>query len=346
MVHRGGHEGRHWRPSRKPRETNRGADVNPDSSDMPWWAWLFLVALALGLVVRVIWLWRHGGFRQADASAQTTAEPGAPTCPEAWTRAVEARSPEFVRPIDLPRPESVEEVATWASSEDFRRTELVFAPAFWVLLPLTAIGFLIWGSFTDPGHGWTGNIFDDHDTGQPWNFWLVWVGVAIWLVIAIGVLVLRLNTLPAVRAENQWIYEHGVAHSLHRASVDYDDGEASGWPTYIALDHRLDDQQAAQIHEAFEQWLSLAGLPPSSSEPISSTRLFGAQAKGGYFFLHLPVSQTAGVATEHRWMLITEPRDGEIDGDGGVIVTPVPVSKQLRTIRAKLRRRADKRAGS
>lgn len=339
MVHCGGHEGVPGVQRGSGTRRTEGADVNPDSGDLPWWAWLFLVALVLGLVVRIIWVWRHGGFLQADASAQTATEPDAPTYPEAWARAGEARSPAFVRPIDVPRPESVEEVSAWAGSEDSRRTELVYAPVFWVVLPLAALVFLIWGSITDPGDGWTGNIFDDHDSGQPWNFWLVWVGVGIWLLIAVGVLALRLSVLPVLRAENQWIYEHGIAHSIHRASVDYDDGEASGWPTYIALDRRLDDQQAARIHEAFEQWLSQAGLPPSGSDPISSTTLFGAQARGGYFFLHLPVSQTAGVTTEHRWMLIPEPRHGE----GDIIVTPVPVTKQLRKIRARLRRRIEKR---
>lgn len=315
--------------------------MHPDTGDLPWWAWLILVALALGLIVRIIWVWRRGDFRQADLPLEATPQPGAPTHPEAWARATEARSPGVVRPVDVPRPETVEEVSVWAGSEDLRRTILVSAPVFWVVLPLAAIGFLIWGSITDPGDGWTGNIFDDQYTGQPWNFWLVWVGVAIWLLIAIGVLVLRLSVFSDLRAENKWIFEHGIAHSIHRASVDYDDGEAR-WPTYIALDRRLSDGQAARIHEAFEQWLSLAGLPPSGSDPISSTRLFGGQAKGGYFFLHLPVSQAAGVTTEHRWMLMTEPQDG----DGDVIVTPVPVTKQMRKIRARLRRNAVKRAGA
>ena len=313
----------------------------PSSDDMPWWAWLFPVALVLGLIVRIIWVWRRGGFRQADTPAQATAGPGSPTYPEVWARAMEGRTPELARPVDVPRPESVEEVSVWAASEDFRRTVLVSAPVFWVVLPVAALGFLIWGSITDPGDGWTGNIFDDESTGQPWNFWQVWVGVAIWLLIAVGVLALRLSVYADLRLENQRIYEHGVAHSIHRTSVDYDDGEAS-WPTYIALDRRLDDQQAARIHEAFEQWLSSTGLPPSGSDPISSTTLFGAQAKGGYFFLHLPVSQTSGVTAEHRWLLITEPRDGE--GEGEAIVTPVPATKQLRKIRVKLRRRAARKA--
>lgn len=264
--------------------------------------------------------------------------------PEAWARVTAACIPGLTRPIDVPRPESVEEVATWAGSEDLRRTELVYAPVFWVLLPLAALGFLISQAIADPtGAGWSITIDGEQvDSWPVWVPWLAWIGVGIWLLIAVGVLLLRLSVLKDLRAENWWIAEHGVAHSIHRASVDYEDGEAGGWPTYIALDHRLDDRQAARIHEAFEQWLSLAGPPPSGSKPISSTTLFGAQASGGWFILHLPVSQTAGVTAEHQWMLITEPREGE----GDVIVTPVPVAKRQRKIRAKLRRRAEKRAGS
>lgn len=301
------------------------------TQDPPWWVWLFLVALVLGIVIRIIWVRRHGGFRQTDGSSETTAPEGEPLYPAAWARATDERAPRVRRPRDVPRPESVEEVAMWAGSEDFRRTVLIYAPAFWVLLPLAAIGFLIWGTVTDPGDGWTADLFDDDETGQPWNFWQIWVGVGIWLLIAMCVLLLRLSALPELRAENRWIYEHGVAYSLHRASVDYDDGEASGWPTYIALDHRLGVNEATRIHEAFEQWLAMAGLPPSGSEPISSTRLFGAHVKGGYFFLHLPVSQTAGDTTKHQWMLITQPRGDET----GVIVTPVPPEKQLQRMRAR-----------
>jgi len=238
------------------------------------------------------------------------------------------------RPRDVPRPESVEEVAKWAGSENLRNTELIHAPVFWVFLPLAACGFLVWGIITDPGDGWTGNLFDEQNNGQPWNFWQVWVGVGIWLLIAIGVLLVRLSILRDLRVENMWIYEHGVAHSIHRTSVDYDDGEAS-WATYTALDHRLSDRQAARIHAAFEQWLAQSGLPPSGATPISSTALFSSEAKGGHFILHLPVSTIAGDTTEHRWILITEPRDG----DGEVLMTPVPVPKKLEKIRQKLHRR-------
>lgn len=247
------------------------------------------------------------------------------------------------RPRDVPRPESVNEVTRWAGSEDLRRTELVYAPVFWVILPLAAIGFLIHQTITDPtGAGWSITINGESRNSWPaWVPWLAWIGVSIWLLIAVGVLLLRLSVLRDLRDESEWIFEHGLAHSIHRSSVDYDDGEAR-WATYIALDHRLDDQQATRIHAAFEEWLSQAGLPPSGSKPISSETLFGAEAKGGYFILHLPVSQTAGVTADHRWMLITEPHDDESD----VIVTPVPVPKRLARIRRRLHGKSERRSAS
>ena len=256
-----------------------------------------------------------------------------------WAHTPTSSRSRLDRPRDVPRPESVEEVAKWAGSEDLRSTELVHAPVFWVFLPLAAFGFLTWGIITDPGGGWTRNLFDGENSGQPWNFWLVWVGVGVWLLFAVGVLLLRLSVLRDLRAENEWIFEHGVAHSIHRTSVDFNDGESS-WATYIALDYRLDDQQAAHIHSAFEKWLAQEGLPSSGSKPISSEALFGAEAEGGYFFLHLPVSTIAGETAEHQWLLITKPQESE----GEVLVTPVPVPKKRERIRRRLRRKAERGA--
>jgi len=261
-----------------------------------------------------------------------------------WSNALASGPPLLARPRDAPEPESVDEVARWAGSEDSRRVELVYAPVFWVFLSLTAIGFLIFQTVTDPtGSGW--NITINGESRDTWPAWvppLAWVGVSVWLFVAVGVLLFRLSLLRDLHAENEWIFEHGVAHSTHRSSVDYDDGEAR-WATYIALDHRLDDRQAARIHAAFEEWLAREGLPPSGSKPISSQALFGAQAAGGYFVLHLPVSAIAGDTAEHQWIVLTEPRQNA-DSSGGVIVTPVPVPKKLERIHRKLRRRAERRA--
>lgn len=257
----------------------------------------------------------------------------------AWSMAASPRRG-LNRPRDVPRPESVEEVARWAGSGDLRSTQLVHAPLFWVALPLVAVSALIWGTTVDPGEGWTGNLFDDDFDGQPWNAWVVWVAVGVWLFVAVGVLVLRLSVLNDLRAENEWIFRHGIAYSIHRASADLDDGEATGWPTYIALDHRLDEERAARIHRAFELWLAQSGMPPSGSKPITSTSLFGAHVAGGYFVLHLPVPQTAGVTAEHRWILITETQDAGED----LIMTPVPVPKKLHKIRRRLHQRAARRS--
>lgn len=108
-----------------------------------------LVALVVGLIIRIVWVWRQGGFRAAADSPAATG-PSTPTYPEVWTRATDNRSPRLARPRDVPRPESPEEVTVWAGLEDFRHTVLIYAPVFWVLLPLAALAFLIQQTITDP----------------------------------------------------------------------------------------------------------------------------------------------------------------------------------------------------
>lgn len=89
--------------------------------------------------------------------------------------------------------------------------------------------------------------------------------------------------------------------------------------------------------------MALSGRTASFGlKPISSETLFGPQAKGGYFILHLPVSTIAGDTTEHQWMLITQPQEYERD----VIVTPVPVPKKLARIRRRLHRKTERRSTS
>ncbi|MFC0673015.1 hypothetical protein [Brachybacterium hainanense] len=258
-----------------------------------------------------------------------------------WERVTAGPVPGISRPGPAPRAESVEEVAAWAGSEDFRRTTLVTAPVVWVLLPITALGFLVQQAVTDPtGRGGNASFFGETVHAWPvWFVWLIWIAVGIWLLVSVCVLALRLSVWRDLSRENRWIHERSVAHSIHRASVSYDDGEGGAWATHIALDHRLDDGHAARIHEAFEQWLLENSAPPGSG-PISSEDLFGAAAKGGYYILHMPLPQTAGEPVEHQWLLITEPR-----AEGGdVLVTPVPVPAKLRRIRATLRRRDERRA--
>lgn len=261
------------------------------------------------------------------------------TEPEIWARTPASPRSYIHRPPAPPRAESVEEIAAWAGSEDSRRVELVFAPVFWVVLPLLALGFLIHQSIVDPtgAHVSITVNGESRDSWPAWVPWAAWGGVGIWLLVSVGVLLLRLSILWDLHAENERIFTTGVAHSLHRSSTDFDDGEESGWATYIALDHRLDDRSALRIHTAFEQWLAQGGQPPSGSGPISSATLFGAAAAGGYYILHLPISQTAGSTVEQQWILIT-PAD---DADDDVIVTPVPVPKKRARIRRALQRKAN-----
>ena len=324
--------------------------MDMNSNDMHWVGWVVIGGFVAWGVIRFIWVMRHGGFRTAEDSASPPPVDG-PRYPGLWAGVVASRVRGVARPVDVPRPESVDEVAVWAGSEDSRRVELITAPVFWVVLPLAAFGLLIQQTITDP----TGSRVSISINGQSvdswptWMIWLFWVGASVWLLVAVGVLLLRFSVWKELSAENAWIFEHGVPHSIHRTSVDYDDGETSGWATYIALDHRLDYRRAAWIHEAFEQWLRAVGLPKSGSGPVSSEALFGEQATGGYFFLHLPISAMAGSAVENQWIIVTEPRgsasgNGKGTGEDEVIVTPVPVPRKLRKIRAKLRRRAARAA--
>lgn len=301
--------------------------------EQPWWSWLIVGATALvGIISLIRWAWR--GLR----GRRLVAESEEPTDSPVWASAMAVRFRRVGGRTDPPRPESVEEVALWTRSE-IRRVDLIYAPVFWVLLPIAALGYLIWGISADASEPWMGSLLQD-DTGEPWNFWETWIGVGIWFLVTVGILIMRLRRLPDVQVRNRWIFEHGVAHSAHRTSVDYDDSDVGRQPTYIALDHRLDDRAAARIYEAFEIWLEAGGMPPSGSGPISSATLFGAQAKGGYFFIHIPIDESAGRSAQHRWMLITEPRDGE----AAVIVTPIPARTDFHEVRDKARLRAARRA--
>ncbi|MGO1850417.1 hypothetical protein [Microbacterium sp.] len=257
-----------------------------------------------------------------------------------WARASTGRVSPFRGPRDVPRPESVEEVAKWEDPNGFGRTELYYAPIFWVCIPFAALGFLIWGLITDPGAGLTGNLFDDDSTGNLWNFWLVWVFVAVWLFIAIGILLLRVGITSEVRADNEWIYRHGVPCSIHLSPFARSGGEGESWPTFIGIDHRLSDEHAARIHQAFHNWLSdpeVQGELDSGSlqtrNVIASEELFGGAAVGGYYLSSLPGFGSASDFAAHEWALLTVPREA----GGAMSVTTVPRDEKRAKIRRKIR---------
>jgi len=295
-------------------------------------------------------------------AASETLWPGDPST--LWEQASTARVPKLVRPREVPRPESVDEVAKWDDPDGFGRTELYYAPIFWVFLPVVALGFLIYGAITNAeGIGWTANIFDETVQGGPWNFWLVWVGVLLWLLIAVGVLMLRAGLVaPEVRKDNAWIYAHGITCDIHRSPFGWSDGEGGSTPTWIAIDHRVPDEQADRIVCAFQVWLSddevqgnLEYGPLRDHAVIASSELFGEKAAGGYFVGMIPAFATAEELEKYRWVIVTRPRTDEsgniITKNGSVdactesewrhaSVTTVPAPKELRKFRDQLRRKA------
>lgn len=265
-----------------------------------------------------------------------TSFPGAPH--DVWRRVPTGPVPRLARPPAAPRPESVAEVARWEDPNGFARTELSHAPIFWVCIPLAALGVLIWGIITDPRDGWTGNLFADDD-GQPWHFWLVWAGVIIWLLIAVGVLALRIAVARTLPAEHEWIFRHGRPCSLHVSPFARSGGEGESWPTFIAIDESLPDDRAAMIHRALHTWLSdgeaqdeLERGVLAERSVISSQELFGDIAAGGYYVSSIPEFGSADHFAAHRWVLITEPRDP----DDALHVTTVPLEEKREKIRRRL----------
>lgn len=287
-----------------------------------------------------------------------------------WEQALTARVPRLVRPREVPWPESVDEVAKWDDPDGFGRTELYHAPIFWVFLPVVALGFLIYGAITNAdGSGWTANIFDETVQGGPWNFWLVWVGILLWLLIALGVLVLRAGFVASeVRKDNAWIYAHGIACDIHRSPFDWSDGEGGSTPTWIAIDHRVPDEQARRIVCAFQVWLSHAEVQGNlefgslrEHAVIASSELFGEEAAGGYFVGRISEIWTVDNAEQYHWVLITPPRPdetGDSTSNSGqtdavpetqwwqrASITTVPPEEKLLKFRARLRRQAERRGG-
>lgn len=288
--------------------------------------------------------------------------PGDPST--VWEQTLTARVPKLLRPGEMPRPQSIDEVAKWEDPDGFGRTELYHAPIFWVFLPVAALAFLIYGAITNAdGSGWTANIFDETVQGGPWNFWLVWVGVLLWLLIAVGVLALRAGLVaPEVRKDNAWIFAHGIPCDIHLSPFGWSDGEGGTTPTWIAIDHRVPDEQAGRIVCAFQVWLShekvqgnLEYGPLREHAVIASSELFGEEAAGGYFVGRISAFGTASELEKYRWVIVTPPRpdeSGDIITKNGSIeagaesgwrhasVTTVPPLKELRKFREKLRRQA------
>jgi len=258
-----------------------------------------------------------------------------------WIAVSAEEPPPIRRPRDVPAPVSADEVGAWANASDMRRTELVRAPIFWVVLPVAALAFLAQQAITDPtGEAWGKQFNGEYvDEWPVWFLWCVWIGAFVWLLSAVAVLVNRRRMMREAGRDDEHVFELGAACSIHRASVDYDDGECTGWPTYIALDHRLPDRHAALVHAAFERWLAREGVPEADPGRIRSESLFGEKAAGGYFFRSLPGIQISGTTTERRWLLVAESRVGGAE----LLVVPVPVGARFRRIRERALRRAARR---
>jgi hypothetical protein len=297
-----------------------------------------------------------------DPVASETQWPGDPST--VWAQALTARVPRLTRPRQVPWAQSIDEIAKWEDPDGFGRTEIYHAPIFWVFLPLVALGFLIYGALTNAdGIGWTASVFDETVQGAPWNFWIFWVGVLLWLLVAVGVLVLHVGFVaPEVRKDNAWIYAHGIPCDIHSSPFDWSDGEGGSTPTWIAIDHRVPDEQADRIVCAFQAWLSHEEVKGNlefgslrDHAVIASSDVFGEEAAGGYFVGRIPAFGTAGDLEKYRWVIVTPPRldergdiitrDGAVDAGTGsgwrhASVTTVPAAKELRKFRERLRRKA------
>lgn len=269
-----------------------------------------------------------------------------------WAQAAASRLPTFVRPGRVPRPESVDEVARWEDPGGFDRTEFYYAPIFWVCLPVAALGVMIHGAITNPtGIGWSGNIFGESVQAGPWSYWIVWLAVIIWLLGAIGVLVFRVRVVaPDARKDAEWIYATSVPHSIHPSPYKINDGEGGLWPTFIAIDHRIPDEKAARVFRALQAWLSQPEVQGElefgslqGRAPITSAELFGPFGDGGLYLGSIPGFGSAPAFLEHEWVLISEPR--EPGGAKEKHVTTVPTVEDLRKIRAKLHKTAERRSG-
>jgi len=251
-----------------------------------------------------------------------------PADPQAVWAQTSRQAPPVPRPEEAPVPESVQEVRLWEDADSFARAQLIAAPIFWVCLPLAAIGFL-----------WFVTV-DEASTEEPDGFiWVLWPAAFVWLLVSVGVLVFRLSIRRQDLASHHRIYRDGILHTLHRAPWDISGGEGESTPTFIALDHWLDDRAAARIHEALRSWITAVTSVDTSclNEIISAERLFGTQARGGWYLPYIPGFGTAEEFAAHQWVLITAPSGPE---EPYPLVTTVPHGKRFQRMRAKARRQA------
>ncbi|MFD9179384.1 hypothetical protein ACFWDT_30395 [Streptomyces diastaticus] len=255
-----------------------------------------------------------------------------PADPQGIWAAMSHPAPVSRRADDAPLPESVHEVRLWEDSGSFARTELILAPIIWVCLPVAAIGFL-----------WFVTVNDSSEAGADGFFWALWVAAFVWLLVSVGTLVLRLHIRREDLASHERIYRHGVLCTLHRAPWDRSGGEGDSSPTFIALDHRLDDRVAERIHQALRTWITAVTAVDTSclDEILPAERLFGTEAKGGWYLPFISGFGTSEDFAAHQWVLITDPKDPE---DAHPIVTTVPQGKAFQRMRAKARRQAERSA--
>ncbi|MFG2564069.1 hypothetical protein ACGFR6_01360 [Streptomyces sp. NPDC048567] len=255
-----------------------------------------------------------------------------PADPQGIWAAMSRPAPVIRRAEDAPLPESVREVRLWEDSDSFARTELIHAPIFWVCLPVAAIGFL-----------WFVTVNDASDAGPDGFFRALWVAAFVWLLVSVGTLVLRLRIRREDLAGHERIHRHGVLCTLHRAPWDRSGGEGDSSPTFIALDHRLDDRAAERIHQALHTWITAVTAVDTSclDEILPAERLFGTEAKGGWYLPFVPGFGTSEDFAAHRWVLITAPKDAE---DAHPVVTTVAQGKAFQRMRAKARRQTARSA--
>lgn len=238
-----------------------------------------------------------------STTGRRTSWPGDPV--EIWA-ASGGTTADITRPRPVPVIESVQQVSRWVEPSRFPHAEAYFAPLFWALIPVVVIGFLAYGTITDPA---------GFNAGEHWGFWLICIGGFIWLLVAIGVTVYRVRSYPRRRRESdQQVFEHSIVCEVHRSPYYFDGGEGASTPGRILIDHSVTDAQAARIIAALRSWVSQQDVEQELGygslreyRCIASEEVFGRDAAGGYF--------TASGAEEGGWVILTETPEDAREGD-------------------------------